>query len=80
MRNQKYGKIMNISSGTFYRGSPLLTHYVASKGAVIAVTALAWRAELGELGICVNCIAPGLTMSAAVQVNPICTQIRQSRR
>ncbi len=70
MRAQKYGKIINISSGTFYRGSPLLTHYVASKGAVIAVTRCMAR-ELGELGICVNCIAPGFTMSAAVQINPI---------
>ncbi len=70
MRAQKYGKIINISSGTFYRGSPLLTHYVASKGAVIAVTRCMAR-ELGELGICVNCIAPGFTMSEAVQTNPI---------
>jgi NAD(P)-dependent dehydrogenase (short-subunit alcohol dehydrogenase family) len=70
MRVQKYGKIINVSSGTFYRGSPLLTHYVASKGAVIAVTRCMAR-ELGELNICVNCIAPGFTMSAAVRANPI---------
>lgn len=70
MRAQKYGKIINISSGTFYRGSPLLTHYVASKGAVIAVTRCVAH-ELGELGICVNCIAPGFTMSESVQTNPV---------
>jgi NAD(P)-dependent dehydrogenase (short-subunit alcohol dehydrogenase family) len=70
MRAQKYGKIINISSGTFYRGSPLLTHYVASKGVVIAVTRCVAH-ELGELGICVNCIAPGFTMSEAVQTNPV---------
>jgi NAD(P)-dependent dehydrogenase (short-subunit alcohol dehydrogenase family) len=68
--NQKYGKIINISSATFHRGSPLLTHYVASKGAVIAVTRCMAR-ELGDFGIRVNCIAPGFTISAAVQANPI---------
>jgi NAD(P)-dependent dehydrogenase (short-subunit alcohol dehydrogenase family) len=70
MRQQKYGKIINISSATFHRGSPLLTHYVASKGAVIAITRSMAR-ELGEFGIRVNCIAPGFTLSAAVRANPI---------
>jgi len=38
MRNQKYGKIINIASGTLFKGTPHLLHYVASKGAVVAMT------------------------------------------
>jgi NAD(P)-dependent dehydrogenase (short-subunit alcohol dehydrogenase family) len=70
MRQQKYGKIINISSATFHRGSPMLSHYVASKGAVIAITRTMAR-ELGDFGIRVNCIAPGFTLSEAVRANPV---------
>jgi NAD(P)-dependent dehydrogenase (short-subunit alcohol dehydrogenase family) len=70
MRRQKYGKIINISSATVHRGTPMLTHYVASKGAVIALTRTMAR-ELGDMGIRVNCIAPGFTLSEAVRANPI---------
>lgn len=66
MKRQGYGKIVNISSGTVFRGSPLLTDYVTSKGAVIALTRCVAR-EVGEFGIRVNCIAPGLTLSEAVR-------------
>ena len=66
MRKQKYGKIVNIASGTLFKGTPLLMHYVASKGAVVAMTRVMAR-ELGADNILVNCIAPGLTVSAAVQ-------------
>ena len=69
MRRQKYGKIINIASGTVFKGTPLLLHYVASKGAVVALTRAVAR-ECGEDGIRCNCIAPGLTMSQAVRDNP----------
>lgn len=69
MRAQRYGKIVNIASGTAIKGSPGLLHYVASKGAVIATTRAMAR-ELGGDGIRVNCIAPGLTMSEANQKHP----------
>lgn len=62
MRAQKYGKIINISSGTVFSGTPGMLHYVSSKGAQIAFTRALAR-EVGEDGICVNAIAPGLTMS-----------------
>ena len=38
MRKQKYGKIINIASGTLFKGTPLLLHYVTSKGAVMTMT------------------------------------------
>ncbi|MBT3991685.1 MAG: glucose 1-dehydrogenase [Rhodospirillaceae bacterium] len=65
MRKQGAGKIINIASGTVFKGAPNLLHYVSSKGAIIAMTRSLSR-ELGEDGICVNTIAPGLTMSEQV--------------
>jgi NAD(P)-dependent dehydrogenase (short-subunit alcohol dehydrogenase family) len=67
---QKYGKIINISSGTVARGIPLMAHYVSSKGAVTAFTRASSR-ELGEFNICVNNLAPGFTLSeTVVKENP----------
>jgi NAD(P)-dependent dehydrogenase (short-subunit alcohol dehydrogenase family) len=62
---QKYGKIINISSGTVARGIPNFAHYVTSKGAVTAFTRSISR-ELGEYNICVNNLAPGFTLSDSV--------------
>jgi NAD(P)-dependent dehydrogenase (short-subunit alcohol dehydrogenase family) len=66
MRRQGYGKIINIASGTLFKGTTLLLHYVASKGAVVAMTRVMAR-ELGDDGIRVNCVAPGLTVSPNVR-------------
>jgi len=65
MRKRRYGKIINIASGTVFKGSTGLCHYVASKGAVIAMTRVMAR-ELGDDNICVNAIAPGMTLSEAL--------------
>lgn len=62
------GKVINIASGTFYYGPPGLSHYTASKGAVIALTRCHAR-ELGEKNIQVNAIAPGLTESEGLKAN-----------
>ena len=62
------GKVVNIASGTFYYGPPGLSHYTASKGAVIALTRCHAR-ELGDKNIQVNAIAPGLTESEGVKTN-----------
>lgn len=67
---QKYGKIINISSGTVARGIPQFAHYVTSKGAVTAFTRAVSR-ELGEHNICVNNLAPGFTLSdSVIKENP----------
>ena len=59
MKEQKSGKIINISSSTAYWGTPNFLHYVASKAALIGMTRALAR-EVGDYGICVNSIAPGL--------------------
>ena len=65
MRRNGYGKIVNISSGTVFKGTPMMLHYVSSKGAIVAFTRALAR-EVGDAGIQVNALAPGLTMSEVV--------------
>jgi NAD(P)-dependent dehydrogenase (short-subunit alcohol dehydrogenase family) len=65
MKKNGYGKIINTASGTVFKGTPMLLHYVSSKGAQVAFTRALAR-EVGDDGITVNCIAPGLTMSEKV--------------
>jgi 3-oxoacyl-[acyl-carrier protein] reductase len=66
MKQQRKGKIINISSGTALSGSPLFLHYVSSKAGVIGFTRALAR-EVGNDNICVNSIMPGLTISGANQ-------------
>jgi NAD(P)-dependent dehydrogenase (short-subunit alcohol dehydrogenase family) len=69
MRERGGGKIVNISSGTPFRGVPFLLHYVTSKGAIVAFTR-ALAKELGRDNVLVNCVAPGFTISTGVQEHP----------
>jgi NAD(P)-dependent dehydrogenase (short-subunit alcohol dehydrogenase family) len=69
MRERGYGKIINVASGTLFKGTPYVTHYVTSKGAIVAFTRCIAR-ELGPYGIRVNAIAPGLILSEGVIANP----------
>jgi NAD(P)-dependent dehydrogenase (short-subunit alcohol dehydrogenase family) len=68
MAAQGYGKIINIGSGTAYKGLVSRLHYVTSKGAITAFTRALSR-ELGEKGIRVNTLAPGLVMSDTLMEN-----------
>lgn len=58
MKQQMKGKIVNLASEVAFSGSIGFVHYVASKGAVVALTR-ALANELGEYNICVNAVAPG---------------------
>ena len=62
MRKQGYGKIINMSSTTALKGSPQRIHYVTSKAGILGFTKTLVL-ELGPQNICVNCIAPGSTLS-----------------
>ena len=69
MRERGGGRIVNISSGTPFRGVPFLLHYVTSKGAIVAFTR-ALAKELGSEEVLVNCVAPGFTLSQGVEEHP----------
>ena len=74
MRRAGRGRIINLASGTPYKGVPLFMHYVASKGAVITMTRVMAK-ELGSDNVLVNAVAPGFTLSDGVLANQ--TQVEQ---
>ena len=61
-RQQRSGVIINISSGTIFNGTPGFAHYVTSKAAIWGLSRVLAK-ELGEYGVRVNAITPGLTSS-----------------
>jgi NAD(P)-dependent dehydrogenase (short-subunit alcohol dehydrogenase family) len=65
----KHGRIVNIASDTALWGAPRLLAYVASKGAVIAMTRSLAR-ELGPRGIGVTAVAPGILRCEATEYVP----------
>ncbi len=69
MKKQGKGKIINVSSGTFYKGLPLFLHYVVSKGGNVALTRSMAR-EVGDAGINVNTIAPGYIETEYLKDHP----------
>ena len=60
MKEQRWGRIISVSSTTFHSGIGFNTHYTASKGGLIGF-ARSLASEVGDFGITVNTIAPGLT-------------------
>jgi NAD(P)-dependent dehydrogenase (short-subunit alcohol dehydrogenase family) len=79
MKEQKYGKIINISSSTAYWGTPMFLHYVASKAALVGITRSLAR-EVGEFGICVNAIAPGLVEHEGQNAPKLLTELQLKAR
>ncbi len=62
MREQGRGKIVNISSSRVWEGIPNRLHYTTSKAGVIGFTR-AMAHEVGSMGITVNAVTPGYTLS-----------------
>ena len=58
MTAQGRGSIVNVSSVTALRASPLLGHYGAAKAAVVSITQTL-GVELGPTGVRVNALVPG---------------------
>ena len=63
------GRVVNVSSDTSLWGAPKLMAYIASKGAINAMTHSMAR-ELGEHGITVNAVAPGIVVGESTQYVP----------
>ncbi len=62
-------RIVNVASDTALWGAPRLIAYVASKGAVIAMTRSLSR-ELGPKGIGIACVAPGILKTWSTEYVP----------
>ena len=62
MKKQQSGTIINATSGTVLEGRPLYLHYVTSKAGIVGFTRSLAR-EVGDYGITVNTICPGLTLT-----------------
>jgi NAD(P)-dependent dehydrogenase (short-subunit alcohol dehydrogenase family) len=69
MRARKWGRIVNMASATLGTVVSGFVHYVASKGGVVGFTR-ALATELGDDGITVNAISPGLTRSPGTLSRP----------
>jgi NAD(P)-dependent dehydrogenase (short-subunit alcohol dehydrogenase family) len=69
MKKQKSGRIINIASSTVFMSFPNLTHYITAKAGVIGMTR-ALATELGDYGILVNAISPGLTQTERTETVP----------
>lgn len=63
------GAVVNVASDAAIYGSPRLVHYVASKGAVLAMTRSMAR-DAGPHGVRFNAVAPGLTRVEATETVP----------
>ena len=66
MKEKRWGRIIGISSNTFYVAPPGLSHYVASKGGLIGLHRVL-SAEYAAFGITANTIAPMLTRTEGAQ-------------
>lgn len=66
MVERGWGRVVTISSTAFHAGLGLNTHYNASKGGLIGFTR-SLASEVGDFGVTVNSIAPGLTRTATTE-------------
>lgn len=66
MKERGWGRIINIGSSTALSGVPGFLHYVTSKGAIMGLTRALAR-EIGEIGITVNTVTPGLVSTEGVK-------------
>ncbi len=69
MVQQKFGRIINVSSIVGLYGSFGQTNYVASKSGIIGLTKV-WARELGRKGITVNAVSPGFIATEMVKTMP----------
>ncbi len=68
IRKSRNGRIINVASRTYFLANPGQMAYVASKGAVMGMTRVLAK-ELGEEGITVNAVAPGMVATAGTRAH-----------
>ena len=66
MKKQGKGKIINVSSEAVFAPTKGLIHYTAAKAAVIGISRVL-AGELGQYGVCVNVVAPGVIDTPATR-------------
>ncbi len=66
MKDLGWGRIVNISSASIFEGVVGQVHYVAAKAGIVGLTR-SLAMEVGEYGITVNMVAPGLTLTEPVR-------------
>ena len=66
MADGGFGRIINIGSGTAFKGMPNMVAYVASKAALLGFTRSLAR-EVGDRGITVNTLGLGLIESDSIK-------------
>lgn len=76
MKESGWGRIVNVSSITFFIGWDLLLSYVSSKGGIVGFTRSLAR-EVGPDGVTVNAIAPGAFPTDAEKIHPNLEQYNQ---
>ncbi|MGH9824802.1 MAG: SDR family NAD(P)-dependent oxidoreductase [Blastocatellia bacterium] len=68
LKNSKCGRVINIASRTYFLANPGQMAYVAAKGAVMGMTRVLAK-ELGEEGITVNAVAPGMVATPGTEAH-----------
>lgn len=78
MKGRGWGRVVNIASASVFEGVVGQTHYVAAKSGLVGFSR-SLATEVGEYGITVNCVAPGLTVTAPVKRNMPASTIEGQR-
>jgi NAD(P)-dependent dehydrogenase (short-subunit alcohol dehydrogenase family) len=68
LKKSQYGRLINIASRTYFLANPGQMAYVAAKGAVMGMTRVLAK-EMGEDGITVNAVAPGMVATPGTQAH-----------
>ena len=68
LKNSRHGRVINVASRTYFLANPGQMAYVAAKGAVMGMTRVMAK-ELGEEGITVNAVAPGMVATPGTEAH-----------
>jgi NAD(P)-dependent dehydrogenase (short-subunit alcohol dehydrogenase family) len=78
MKGRNWGRIVNCASASVFAGVVGQKHYVAANNGLLGFSR-SLAMEVGDYGITVNCIAPGLTVTAPVK-RGMCASVIEAQR